>query len=137
MEGSARLKCSECVRSGRPCTNLSWEALDHTREEYRQKVKEGEQELARVISRLLRDKAILQQADEKAKKKALHLLDEMDRTGDLESSEDCPAADALVGLSPSVWGSMDLINSHFNFGDLSDAVPDGTVAEGPGSSQGV
>ena len=46
---------------------FAWEALDKTREEYRKKMRENEQELARVIGRLLRNKSILQQADERAK----------------------------------------------------------------------
>ena len=124
MEGSSRLKCSECVRSGRPCTNLSWEALDRTREEYRKKVEDDEKELAKTISRLLRNKQILKQADEKAKRKTEHLMEEMDKAGELENSPDCPAADALVGVSPAIWGSMDLINSSLDFGETSLEVPD-------------
>ena len=59
MENSSRLKCSEYVRSGRSCTNLSWDSLDRTREEYREKIEKDEKELAAVISRLLRNKQIL------------------------------------------------------------------------------
>ena len=70
MEGSSRLKCSECVRQGRPCVNLSWASLDRTREEYHKKVEADEEELQRILSRLLRKKKILRQAEERAKKKA-------------------------------------------------------------------
>ena len=117
MEGSSRLKCSECVRSGRSCTNLSWESLDKTREEYRKKVEDDEKELATIIARLLRNKQILKSADDKAKRKAGHQMVEMDKEGELSEVEtDCPAADALDGWSPSVWGSLDLINSSVGFG---------------------
>ena len=124
MEGSSRLKYSECIRSGRPYTNLSWEALDRTREEYRKRVEDDEKELAKIISRLLRNKQILKQADDKAKRKAEYLMEEMDRAGELEDAKDCPAADALIGVSPSIWGSIDLINSSLNFGGASLEVPD-------------
>ncbi len=111
-----RLKCSECVRIGRPCVNLSWESLDRTREEYRKRVKEGEEELARVIAKLLRDKTILQQAEERARRKAVCLMDEMSGNGELEeppeSTDNCPASSALMGLSPSMWESLAAIEQH-------------------------
>jgi hypothetical protein len=107
---NARLKCAECVRAGRPCVNLSWSSLDRTREEYAKKVEEDEALLATVLSRLLRNKKILKQAEERAKKKAHCLMAEMDAAGELESEFsapiNCPAADALVGLSPMVWSTL-------------------------------
>ena len=103
MENSSRLKYSEYVRSSRPCTNLSWDSLDRTREEYREKIEKDEKELAAVISRLLRNKQILKQADKKAKRKIEYLLEETERSGDLEGpTEDYPAADALISISPAV-----------------------------------
>jgi hypothetical protein len=50
---------------------MSWESLDRTRDEYQKKVDEDEKLLATVISRLLRNKKILKQAEERARKKAL------------------------------------------------------------------
>ena len=48
---------------------------------------------------------------------------------DVESDEDCPAADATVGLSPAVWTAMDFVNDAVDFSRLG-----GTVAGGSGSS---
>ena len=78
-----------------------------------------EEELAAVLARLMRDKKILKQAEERARQKALHLEAEMEASGDLEASEDCPAADAHVGLSPAVWSSLDFVNSAIDFSGFS------------------
>lgn len=109
-----RLKCSECVRAQKPCVNLSWPSLDRTREEYQKKVDEDEALLATVLARLMRNKKILAQAKERAKKKALCLMNEMDASGELEaeSSEDvnCPAADATTGFSPLMWSTLAMMD---------------------------
>ena len=107
MESRNRLKCSECVRRGRPCVNLSWSSLDKTRDEYRKKVEEDEVLLAEVLSRLMRNKKVLRQAEERSKQKTECLMSEMEDKGELE---DCPAADALVGLSPAIWSTMGFLN---------------------------
>lgn len=108
MEG--KLKCSECQRLGRSCVNLSWESLDRTREEYQKKVDEDEEELARIMARLVRNKKILRQAEERAKKKVLCLANEMEASGEPVFSEDCPAADAGVIVSPAVWSSIGFLD---------------------------
>ena len=115
MEVGGRMKCAECVRIGRPCVNLSWDCLDRTREECRKKIDEDEEELSRVLARLMRNKKIIRQADERAKRKAQCLAAELEAAGELEVPEDCPAADACVGLSPAVWGSLDLVNMYTDF----------------------
>ncbi|GIZ36577.1 hypothetical protein CKM354_000004700 [Cercospora kikuchii] len=133
MEGSYRLRCAECVKRGRKCVNLSWESLDRTREEYRKKVEKDEEELAVILARLMRNKKILRQAEERARKKALCLQSEMEESGEFVEDEDvdCPAADATVGLSPAVWSSLDFINNAI---DPSGVVPGGTALEAGGSS---
>lgn len=104
------MKCSECQRLGRSCVNLSWESLDRTREEYQKKVDEDEEELARIMARLVRNKKILRQAEERAKKKVLCLANEMEASGEPVFSEDCPAADAGVIVSPAVWSSIGFLD---------------------------
>jgi hypothetical protein len=59
MPNANYLKCAKCVRIGRLCVNLSWESLDKTRAEYKEKVKKDKQLLAEVIARLLHNKKIL------------------------------------------------------------------------------
>lgn len=119
MEGSSRAKCSECVRAGKPCVNLSWSSLDKTREDYQKKVDEDEELLAEVMARLMRNKKILRQATERARKKAQCLMSAMDAAGELEDPdplEDCPAADATVGLSPAMWSTLGQIDDFIDFG---------------------
>lgn len=113
-----RLKCSECTRIGRPCVNLSWSSLDKTREEYVKKVEEDEKLLAEVMIRLLRNKKILKQAEERAQKKALCLASEMEESGVEVRAEEinCPAADALVGFSPAMWTTLDFLESASSLG---------------------
>jgi len=131
MPSSNRLKCSECVRQGRPCVNLSWESLDRTREEYKRKIEEDETRLAELLARLLRNKKILRQAEERARKKAECLASEMEEAGELDAPVDCPAADALVGLSPAIWATTDFLDSSVN--GLFD-VRGGTPEEAPATS---
>lgn len=110
MEGASRLRCAECVRIGRPCVNLSWESLDRTREEYQKKIDDDEELLAQVLARLMRNKKILRQADERARKKATCLSSELEESGALAEVDNCPAADATVGLSPAVWSSLNFLD---------------------------
>ncbi|PVH90969.1 hypothetical protein DM02DRAFT_734349 [Periconia macrospinosa] len=125
-ENSSRLKCSECVRAGKPCVNMSWVSLDKTREEYQKKVDEDKKLLAEVIARLLKNKKILKQAEERAKKKAWCLANELREAGEEVdvAEDDCPAADALVGFSPAVWSTLACLD------DMVGVVP---FAEGSGS----
>ena len=139
MEGASRLRCSECVRRGRKCVNLSWESLDKTREEYRAKVEKDESDLAEVLARLMRDKKILKQAEERAKKKALCLASEIEESGEFAEEQDCPAADACVGISPAVWSSIDFVNQSidtvgFSVADLPPLDSGGTASAAGGSS---
>jgi hypothetical protein len=124
MPNANRLKCAECVRMGRPCVNLSWESLDKTRAEYEEKVEKDEQLLAEVIARLLRNKKILAQAKDRAAKKAECLANELEESGEDVRAEEisCPAADALVGYSPAMWATLDLLDTSANFGTSSAVV---------------
>ena len=110
-DAQRRLKCAECTKAGKPCVNMSWESLDRTREEYRKKVEEDETLLATVVNRLMRNKKILKQAEERARHKALGLANEMIETGELDLAEelDCPAASIGMCTSPVTWGALGLI----------------------------
>jgi hypothetical protein len=81
---------------------MSWVSLDKTYEEYEKKVEANKKLLAEVVSRLMRNKKILQQAKERATKKAWCLANSLCNKGEGVDAEsvDCPAADALVGFSP-------------------------------------
>jgi hypothetical protein len=109
----SRLKCSECTRLGRACVNLSWTSLDKTREEYQKKVDEDEKALAEIMARLIRNKKILRQAEERARKKLLCLASELRNDGEevdaVAEDFNCPAADALVGFSPTMWSTMGML----------------------------
>jgi hypothetical protein len=90
---------------------MSWASLDKTREEYEKKVEEDETLLATVIARLLRNKKILKQANDRARQKALCMANEMVESGELEPAEemDCPAASIGMCASPATWGVLGLI----------------------------
>lgn len=66
------------------------------------------------MGRLLRNKKILRQAEERAKKKAQCLMSEMDLSGELDEVEGCPAADAAFGLTPLLLESLDQMNTSVN-----------------------
>jgi hypothetical protein len=96
---------------------MSWVSLDKTREEYEKKVEADEKLLAEVVTRLMRNKKVLQQARARAEKKAWCLANSLRDEGedvDAQESLDCPAADALVGFSPLMWetlGNLDALAS--------------------------
>jgi hypothetical protein len=62
--------------------------------------------LAEIIARLIRNKKILQQAKERAHKKllclALELRNNSKEVDAVAKDFNCPAADALVGFSPTM-----------------------------------
>jgi hypothetical protein len=102
----SRLKCSKCTHLGRACINLSWTSLDKTQEEYQKKVDKDKKALAKIMARLIRNKKILQQAEERAQKKLLCLASELrnDRKEVDAVAKDfnCPAANTLVRFSPTL-----------------------------------
>jgi hypothetical protein len=126
MANASRLRCSECVRLGRPCVNLSWDSLDRTREEYQRKVDEDEAELSVILARLMRNKKILRQAEHRAERKALCLSNEMEATGELESVDNCPAADAGTSVSPAVWSTINFLDEAVT--GLLDPAPHASVS---------
>ena len=63
---------------------------------------EDEVELAKVLARLMRNKKILRQAENRASKKALYLTNEIEAAGELESVDNYPAADSGIAVSPAV-----------------------------------
>jgi hypothetical protein len=73
--------------------------------------------LAEVISRLMQNKKILKQAEERAVKKMWCLANSLREEGDdvdAQETVDCPAADALVGFSLMMWetlGNLDALAS--------------------------
>jgi hypothetical protein len=77
--------------------------------------------LAKIIARLIQNKKILRQAKERARKKLLCLASELrnDREEVDTIAEDfnCPAADALVRFSPTLWstiGMLEQVTAPFN-----------------------
>jgi hypothetical protein len=94
---------------------MSWESLDKTREEYQAKVDADEKLLAEVISRLLRNKKILAQAKERARRKTLCLASELEMEGEeVNASINCPAASVGAAFSPTMWTTMGLIDESVN-----------------------
>jgi hypothetical protein len=101
---NSRLKCSKCTRLGQACVNMSWASLDKTRKEYKKKVNQDEKLLAEVIAHLLHNKKILEQAKERAQRKAMCLASEMEANRESISAEqiDCPAASVGIAFSPAI-----------------------------------
>jgi len=131
MSGNQRLRCSECVRRGRACVNLSWSSLDKQRESLETQVTEAEEELQRAIAKLLRLKKILKQANKRAAEKTECLEREMTETGELEEEAedvDCPAAGIGVAASPLTWEMQWMIQDAVN--NLPD-IPSSSLVDPP------
>jgi hypothetical protein len=92
---------------------MSWESLDRTHKEYQKKVDEDKKLLAKVISRLLRNKKILKQAEDHARQKTLCLASEIEAAGETEAAQDfnCPAALISEAFSPTMWATLGLLDS--------------------------
>ena len=75
-----RLKYFICVKAERSYINLIWKSLNKTRTEYRKKIQNDKKKLSRLINCLFRNKQILKQIDERAKKKMQHLFNEMKKS---------------------------------------------------------
>jgi hypothetical protein len=94
-------------------------------------VDEDKKLLAEVIARLLRNKKILAQAKERARKKALCLTSELEAEGEGVYAEmsDCLAASVGMEFSLMMWSTL---------GDIDAAIASHGYAEPSGSiSQGV
>jgi hypothetical protein len=69
--------------------------------------------LAEIMARLIRNKKILRQAKERACKKLLCLASELRNDGEkvdaVAENFNCPAADTLVGFSPTMWSTMGML----------------------------
>jgi hypothetical protein len=101
---NSTLKYAECTKLRKQYVNMSWALLDKTREEYRTKVEADKKLLSKVMLRLLRNKKILQQAKERARRKALCLASEMEanREDVNTMSINCPAALIRIAYSPLI-----------------------------------
>ena len=84
--------------------------------------------LATVIARLMQNKKILKQAEERARHKALGMANEIVESGELDLAKelDCPAASIGICASPVTWGTRGLIEE--------SVANHGTHAAVPGSS---
>jgi hypothetical protein len=78
------LKCAECAKKGRPCVNLSWASLDRTREKASKALLADEEraaimmnDLAKIQARIVRNRKVLQLAQERAAEKTICLIDEV------------------------------------------------------------
>ena len=56
----------------------------------------NEEELTKIINRLLRNKRIFQQVDKKAKRKVEHLFEDLNQFDELEILDDCSIASVFV-----------------------------------------
>lgn len=91
---------------------------------------DDEKTLAEVLTRLLRNKKILKQANERAAKKTLCLASELRDDGEeidatIEPVVNCPAAASGISLSPLMWSTL---------GALDDATLVGTAQASGDSS---
>ena len=123
-------KCSECTRLGRKCTNMSFAALDNTIADCNRKMEEAMEEMSVAMAKYMRNKKIKLQAEERNKTRMLHMQRDL-AINDVEvkGEDDCPAADASVGLSPAVWNAIAFMNDAVDF-----SRSDGTVVGSSGSS---
>ena len=110
---NSNLRYTKYTQLGRPYINLFQASLDYTRNEYKKKVDKDKKLLVEVIMRLLRNKKILKQAKERARKKALCLTLEIVEEGENVAVEDLnyPATLISIEFSPTIQSTIGLINT--------------------------
>ena len=114
MPDSSLLKCSECVRRGKPCVNMSWPSLDKSRDDIQKKIDDDETLLSEVMNRILRNKKLLRSINEKAQKKAECLASELEDKVKSDGEvfrENCPTAAAGIGLTPAMIETMAILEN--------------------------
>ena len=89
MPQEDRLKCAECTRRGKPCVEMSWDAVERTKENLKAEVARGEQEvfarlreLSELQARLDRKRKVLEQAQQRSDRQAQCLIREMEEGGE-------------------------------------------------------
>jgi hypothetical protein len=69
--------------------------------------------LAKIIARLIRNKKILRQAEERTRKKLLCLASELCNNSEevdaVAEDFNCSAADALVEFLPTMWSTIEML----------------------------
>lgn len=75
------------------------------------------------MSRLVRNKKILRQAEERAKKKTLYLANEIEASSEFKPFQDYPAADTGTIISPAVQSSLGFLNKAIAGFSSSSVVP--------------
>ena len=98
----SRFKYTKYTQLGYACVNMLQISLDRTRKKYQKKVNKDKKLLFKVITRLLRNKKILKQAEKKARKKALYLATKLEEESKtiLAENLNCPAT--FVGIKFSL-----------------------------------
>lgn len=84
MEGGRSTRCASCSAKGIKCVNITWTALDKTREETKAKINEDLQRLEEITARLAQNRRVLELAEKRAKAKAVCLLDELEEKEEAE-----------------------------------------------------
>ena len=109
---------------------MSFAALDNTIADCNRKMEEAIEEMSVAMAKYMRNKKIKLQAEERNKTRMLHMQRDLAINDvEVEDEDDCPAADASVGLSPAVWNAMAFMNDAVDF-----SRSDGTVVGSSGSS---
>ena len=117
------LKYSKYTRLGYLCVNLLQQSLDKTYKEYKKKVVDNKALLAKVITYLMQNKKILQQAKDQAAKKLFCLALDLrisSKSVDVEVDNiNCLALDALVRfllILQSTLGNLEALTSIIGLG---------------------
>ena len=82
MPDNPKLKCSECIRRGRPCAANSLEALDHSERNLREELARDEEQLSELLAKVMRKRKVLEQARKKAEERRNCLVREMEASGE-------------------------------------------------------
>jgi hypothetical protein len=115
------VKCASCASKGIPCVNSSWASLDKTREEAKSQIDADLLELERITARLRKNRKILKLAEDRAKAKAVCLLDELEEEEEMqrvkggglsnaeleELSRDLVVQNNILSNSPPIWSAWD------------------------------
>ena len=109
---------------------MSFAALNNTIANCNRKIEEAIEEMSVAIAKYIQNKKIKLQAKERNKTRMLYMQRNLAINNvKVKDEDDCPIADALVGLLPAIQNAITFINDAVNF-----LQSDGTVVRSSSSS---
>jgi len=135
---SSGVKCATCARQGRKCVDVSWKSLDTVRTKEKEGLNKDLEEMERLIARISKRRKILALAEERAKRKTIYLVQELENEEEEQRKVNGGFSDVkLSEASRDLAGFLDSTDVSGGVDWSVLGVSDGSPIETRESSRGV